>query len=173
MIRNPNHHVKCLLNNIPSPFLKVSTMDVFSFEFVLLLRGHKAIGVLPSQNREAVQQQRQLAKLIHQLVNEKTNVIHLCKVMTYHSVVAHLHYLLSFFCRYFSQNAFPSTRRITCVSGRGQFRKPGAQWSCNNFRSVGTCCWLEWRIFSKWLMVLGVFEIVRVSSSICMDETST
>lgn len=70
-------------------------MDVFSFEFVLLLRGHKAIGVLPSQNREAVQQW-QLAKLIHQLVKEKTNVIHLCKVMTYHSVVAHLHYLLSF-----------------------------------------------------------------------------
>lgn len=28
-------------------------MDVFSFEFVLLLRGHKAIGVLPSQNRES------------------------------------------------------------------------------------------------------------------------
>ena len=70
MIRNPNHHVKCLLNNIPSPFLKVSIMDVFSFEFVLLLRGHKAIGVLPSQNREAVQQ-GQLAKLVHQLCERK------------------------------------------------------------------------------------------------------
>ena len=46
-------------------------MDVFSFEFVLLLRGHKAIGVLPSQNRK-LYNKGNLPSSFTSFVNEKT-----------------------------------------------------------------------------------------------------